>query len=162
MFKRWDIRESFKCTSTAIGNYIHGRDDQLMEILLYIAALIAAVAFAVLVIYLAMTLKASTRTLNNVANTLEGLEKQMQGITSETTELLHKTNVLADDVSQKTAKLDGLFDGVKGIGETVQDFNKTLKQFSSSVSRAAVENQDKASQAVTWGAALFDLIKKKK
>jgi uncharacterized protein YoxC len=91
------------CTSTCIlANSLRKKGMiTAMEILLYLAAIIAAVAFAVLVIYLAKTLKASTRTLNNVANTLESLEKQMQGITTETTELLHKTNALADDVIKK-------------------------------------------------------------
>lgn len=132
-----------------------------MIIMLYIAALIFAVAFAVLVVYLAMTLKASQRTLNNVANTLEGLEKQMDGISRETTELLTKTNQLADDVNQKAAKMDGVFDGAKSLGNTVKEFNESLSQVSSSITRAAAKNQDKASQAVKWGAAVMDLWKRK-
>ncbi|GAE25810.1 general stress protein [Halalkalibacter wakoensis JCM 9140] len=64
-----------------------------MESLLYISALVAAIAFAVLVIYLVRTLKSANRTLDHVANTMAGLEKQVTGITKETEELLHRTNV---------------------------------------------------------------------
>ncbi|MFZ3580097.1 DUF948 domain-containing protein [Virgibacillus sp. DJP39] len=133
-----------------------------MENLLYIAAIIVAIAFAVLVIYLAMTLKATQRTLNNVADTVEDLEKQLQGITTETTALLNKTNRLAEDVEQKSSKLNGLFDGVRGIGETVKDFNQSLRKITTKVSVSAEQNQEKASQAVKWGTAMFDLWKKKK
>lgn len=133
-----------------------------MEIILYIAALITAIAFAVLVGYLAMTLKATQRTLDNVANTIESLEKQMEGITTETTALLHKTNKLAEDMHYKSTKLNGVFDGIKGIGETINDFNGSLRQISTHITKAAAEDQDKAAQAVKWGAALIDLWKKKK
>ena len=43
-----------------------------MENLLYIAAIIAAVAFLILCISLAMTLFSVKKTLNNVADTLDG------------------------------------------------------------------------------------------
>ncbi|MDY0408717.1 DUF948 domain-containing protein [Paracerasibacillus soli] len=64
-----------------------------MEGILYIAALIAAVAFAVLVVFLGITFMAVKRTMNSVANTMDSMEKQLVGITTETTELLKKTNV---------------------------------------------------------------------
>ncbi|HLR75311.1 MAG TPA: DUF948 domain-containing protein [Virgibacillus sp.] len=133
-----------------------------MEIILYIAALITAIAFAVLVGYLAITLKATQRTLDNVASTVESLEKQMEGITTETTALLNKTNKLAEDMHDKSTKLNGLFDGIKGIGETVNDFNMSLRQISTHITTAASEDKDKAAQAVKWGAALIDLWKKRK
>lgn len=81
-----------------------------MELIGYISALIAAIAFAVLVIYLVKVLKETQRTMANVANTLEGLEKQMEGITVETTALLHKTNKLADDINQKSTRLNTVVD----------------------------------------------------
>src|SRR5690625_7887704 len=94
-----------------------------MNIALSIAALIAAVAFAVLVISLVKRLISARRTLENVADTLESFEKQMVAITDETTELLEKRNRLASDSEHKTKKLYLLFGGVKVIGATVQDFN---------------------------------------
>ncbi|MFC0300930.1 DUF948 domain-containing protein [Virgibacillus soli] len=131
-----------------------------MEGILYIAALIAAVAFAVLVVFLGITFMAVKRTMNSVANTMDSMEKQLVGITTETTELLKKTNVLAEDVINKTGKLEGIFDGAKGIGETLMDFNESIKHITSQISRNASQNQEKAAQSVKWGAALFDLWKK--
>ncbi len=63
-----------------------------MIIILYLSVALIAIAFLVLVIYLSKTLKSLQLTLKHVASTLEGLEGQMKGITTETAELLHKTN----------------------------------------------------------------------
>ncbi|GAA0429851.1 DUF948 domain-containing protein [Lentibacillus halophilus] len=133
-----------------------------MELLLYIAVLIAAVAFAVLVIYTVMTLKSMQRTMMNATQTLENLESQMEGVTTETSELLEKTNKLADDVNQKSEKLNGLFDSAQGIGKTASDLNGSLQKWSDSVSKAAAYDQDKASEALKWGNAVVDFWRKKK
>src|SRR5690625_5633170 len=74
----------------------------------------------------------------------------MVGITDETTELLEKTNRLASDIEHKTKKLDPLFDGVKGIGETVQDFNASMQDLSANLSKGA-KSQEAAGKAVKWG-----------
>lgn len=133
-----------------------------MEILLYIAALIAAIAFAVLVVFLAMVLNQAKRTLSNVADTLEGLEEQMKGITSESAELLHKTNKLAEDVSDKSSRLNTLVDGFKGIGESLVDFNNSIKTASHRLSVVAEQNKDQAAQAMNWGTVGLELFKKYK
>lgn len=130
--------------------------------ILYIAALIAAVAFAVLVIFLARTLTAVRRTMNNVADTLEGVEKQMEGITLETTALLNKTNKLAEDVGEKSQKLNTLVDGVKGIGDTVQEFNHSIRSVSRGLTQSANTNTDTATQAMKWGQVAINLWKKAK
>lgn len=66
-----------------------------------IAGLIAALAFVVLVVFLARVLSNVNRTLGSVANTTENLERQLDGITMEVTALLHKTNRLVDNVEEK-------------------------------------------------------------
>jgi len=132
-----------------------------MENLLYISAIIAALAFLVLVIYLAAVLVAVKKTMNNVASTLGSLEEQMRGITRETEELLNRTNRLAEDINEKSMKLNGVLDGVKGIGETIQDFSMSLRGISTSITQAASVNKDQAAQAVKWGAAVMSLWKKK-
>lgn len=133
-----------------------------MEIILYIAAGIAALAFVILVVYVIITLKATRQTLNDVSGTLQGLEKQMQGVTSEATQLLNKTNRLAEDMNQKSSKLDSLFEGAKGIGNTLQDFNQTLAHLSKIISKHSKEDQEKAAQAVKWGASLFEFWNNRK
>ncbi|WP_407272260.1 DUF948 domain-containing protein [Radiobacillus sp. PE A8.2] len=128
--------------------------------LLYIAAIIVAVALVVLVIYLSKVLKATERTLINVADTLEGLEKQMEGITLETTALLNKTNKLAEDINEKSQSLNTLMTGVKGIGDTVNDFNKSIRAVSNNLTSFAEKNKDVTAQTVQWGTVVMDLIKK--
>lgn len=132
-----------------------------MENLLYISAAVAALAFLVLVIYLATVLVSTKRTLDNVAITLESLEVQTRGITRETEALLAKTNQLADDVNNKTSKLNPLFEGIKGIGQTVQGFNASFKTVSDTIAETATENKDQTAQAVKWGAAILNLRKQK-
>jgi uncharacterized protein YoxC len=133
-----------------------------MEVLLYLAAIIAALAFAVLVGFLAGTLKATQRTLNNIANTLEGFEKQMEGITMETTALLHKTNQLAEDILDKSKKLNNLVEGIHGVGDSIKQFNGSLQKVSNEIVKESERNKESAAQAVKWGQAIIELWKKYK
>lgn len=132
-----------------------------MEIMLYTAIIIALIALVVLTVYIINTLKVTKEFMNDVSRTLDGIETQMKGVTDETTELLTKTNSLAADAEQKSAKLDGLLDGARGIGETINEFDHSLKQLTNSVSRASQEEQEKTSQAVKWGASILEYVFKK-
>ena len=75
-------------------------------LILYLSVALIAIAFLILVIYLSKTLKSLQGTLDNVATTLSGLEKQLDGVTKETTILLHKTNELASDIQDKIGELE--------------------------------------------------------
>ena len=129
-------------------------------ILLYISALVAAVAFAVLVIFLVRTLRSANRTLEHTANTVANLEKQVNGITSETEQLLHKTNRLADDIQQKTEAVNTLFTSVKDLGQSVTQFNQSIRQVSNTVSSQTVEQSENIAKAVNWGTTALDLYTK--
>ncbi|WP_374720937.1 DUF948 domain-containing protein [Peribacillus tepidiphilus] len=128
-----------------------------MEIILYLSAALAAIAFLILVIYLSKTLKSLQGTLDRVAHTLEGLEKQLQGITLETTELLHKTNALAEDLQKKSEHLNTVVYAVKDVGTSIQKFNSSLKQVSSKVQTDLENHQEKISQIVQWGNVFLEL-----
>lgn len=130
--------------------------------MLYVAITIALIALVVLIVYIINTLKVSKKFLSEVSTTLDGIKTQMKGVTDETTALLSKTNHLADDVERKSMKIDGLLDGAKGIGETMNEFDQSLKQLSNSISRASQEEQEKTSQAVKWGASILEYVFKKK
>ncbi|MDV2684733.1 DUF948 domain-containing protein [Alkalihalophilus lindianensis] len=131
-----------------------------MESLLYISAIIVAIAFAVLVGYLVLTLKSANRTLDHVANTMAGLEKQVNGITHETELLLSKTNRLADDVQQKTESLNTVFASVKELGDSVQQVNRSIRHVSGVVSNQAVKQSEQIAQAVQWGNVAIDFYTK--
>jgi uncharacterized protein YoxC len=128
-----------------------------MEIILYLSVALIAVAFMVLVIYLARTLKALQGTLTSVSTTLVGLEKQLNGVTKETTELLQKTNALADDIQDKTERLTSVVDAVKDVGTTVSKFNGTLKNLTSSFDIQVEQNKEKVSQIVQWSNVILEL-----
>lgn len=121
-----------------------------MENLLYIAAIIAAVAFLILCISLAMTLFSVKKTLNNVADTLDGLETNLQNMTKETAELLHKTNGLAEDIQAKSVKLNTVVDAVKNVGTSVNGFNHSIQRLTTSVTSEVEKNEEKIAQVVQW------------
>lgn len=128
-----------------------------MEIILYLSIALIAIAFLVLVIFLVKTLKSLQETLSSVSKTLNGLEKQLDGVTSETTILLQKTNALADDIQEKSERLTSVVDAVKDVGTTVNKFNGTLKNLTSSFDIQVEQNKEKISQIVQWGNVFLEL-----
>lgn len=101
--------------------------------LLHVSILIIAIAFAVLVYFIAKTLTSMTKTLNEVTQVTSNLEQQLQGITKETEELLHRTNALAEDIQKKSEELNNVVHAVGEIGDTVSTFNGKVKNVSNTV-----------------------------
>lgn len=121
-----------------------------MEVVLYIAALVAAIGFLVLCVSIGMTLFSLKNTLNSIAGTVAGIEGQMEGITRETTSLLTKTNALADDISDKSEKLNSVVYAVKGVGDSMNDLNTSVQRITSSITTEVHKNEDKIAQVVQW------------
>lgn len=128
-----------------------------MIIILYIAALIFALAFAALVIFMITSLNPI---LKEVKDTLAVLREEVNNITTEVTQLLHKTNNLVEDVERKSAKLDSVFDGIDNIGHTLKDLIETLSRISSKLTQTVRKEDEKIAQALKWGSALLKLRKK--
>ncbi|MGM7636358.1 DUF948 domain-containing protein [Bacillus sp. Hm123] len=131
-----------------------------MEIILYLSAAVAAIAFFILVLNVSKTLKSVDKTLDSLSRTVDRLEGQMQGVTSETTELLHKTNVLAEDIQKKTEQLNTVFYAVKDVGSSVQQLNQSVKNVTTNVASGLEKNQHKISQAVQWGSVVKQMVDK--
>lgn len=129
-----------------------------MEIILYLSAAVAAIAFLILVISLTKTLKSVDQTLDSLTRTLDRLEGQLQGVTAETTELLHKTNVLAEDIQHKTEQLNTVVYAVKDVGSTVHNLNQSINKVTTTVASQMEKNQYKISQAVQWGNVVKQLV----
>jgi len=127
-----------------------------------IAGLIAALAFVVLVFFLARVLSNLNRTLGSVANTTENLERQLDGITMEVTALLHKTNRLVDNVEEKTELLAPVAHALDELGTSLNEVTESVRTVSSSVHVAADENKEQIAQAVRWGSVAVELFKKNK
>jgi uncharacterized protein YoxC len=124
-----------------------------MKVILYLSVALIAIAFFILVIYLVKTLKTVQGMLQSLTKTIEGIEKQMNEIGTETTQLLHKTNAVADDVQKKVESLNAVFDAVKQVGATVQTFNDSL-------TKKLTANEQKVAQVVQWGNALLEIWEK--
>lgn len=93
---------------------------------------------------------------------MDNLTNQLEGITSETTELLHKTNALAEDIQQKSEKLNTVVDAVKGVGDSVSNLNSSVHRITNSITVEAEKNSDKIAQAVQWSNIAFGIIGKVK
>ncbi|MDM5211293.1 DUF948 domain-containing protein [Peribacillus sp. NJ4] len=128
-----------------------------MEIILYLSAAVAAIAFLVLVIFLTKVLTSLQTTLDSVARTLTGLESQMQGITLETTQLLHKTNTLAEDLQHKSENLNTVVDAVKDVGTSISSFNSSIQKVSHKVQAEIDNNQERISQIVQWSNVAMEI-----
>jgi uncharacterized protein YoxC len=124
---------------------------------LYLSVAFIAVAFFILVIYMAKTLNSVRSSLETVTKTLGGLEKQIEGVTSETTALLQKTNHLADDLQRKSESINSVVDAVKDIGTTVSHFNQTLQNVTNTVEKQVEGNTEKISQVIQWGNIFLEL-----
>ncbi|WP_099550441.1 DUF948 domain-containing protein, partial [Pseudomonas sp. 2995-3] len=103
---------------------------------------IIAVAFAFLVYYLIKTLIAMRKTMDSLSVTVEDLQKQIDGVTKESTGLLHKTNHLADDFKKKSESLDSVFFAARDLGDSLQQMNRTVKSVSNTVSQKANQQSE--------------------
>lgn len=131
-----------------------------MTWMLYVSALIAAIAFAVLVIYLVQTLKALRTTLENVASTVDSLQNQLTGVTEETERLLHNTNKLTEDLHEKSQALDSLFNQVKEVGNSLGKLNQSFKNISNQVASGTERYSEQVEKVVEWSSALMTIWQK--
>lgn len=130
------------------------------EIILYISAGVAALAFLILCIGLVLLFLSVKKNLDHISKTLNGVEGQIQGITRETTDLLHKTNRLAEDFQGKSERLNSVVDAVSGIGSSVNNLNKSVDKVTHSITTNISQNEDQISQVVQWSNVAMELFDK--
>ena len=127
-----------------------------MGVILYSALAIAIIALLILMIYAVILVFNTKKTMDEVRETLGKINHQVNGVTEDAREVVQDSKGLVADLTQKSTQLDGLIQGAKGIGDTVEDFNKSLQQLSNIISKHSKEDQEKAAQAVKWGASIFE------
>ncbi|WP_320165222.1 DUF948 domain-containing protein [uncultured Trichococcus sp.] len=105
-----------------------------------IAALIAALAFAVLVVFIILALRKVTDILGEVekvtqeANkSLAVIIKDVDHLSIEVEGLLNKANTLVDDLNGKISKTDPLFTAIGDLGVTVSDVNQSTRNLAVSL-----------------------------
>jgi uncharacterized protein YoxC len=119
-----------------------------------IAGLIAAIAFAVLVVFIILTLRKVTDILGEVEKIAQEANKSLVVITKdvdhlaiEVEGLLNKTNTLVDDLNGKISKTDPLFTAIGDLGVTVSDVNESTRH----LAVALKGNSKKSSSSSTIG-----------
>lgn len=128
-----------------------------MAILGYISALVAAIAFAVLIIFLVKTLKTATTMMERVGNTMEQVEQQVQGITRESEAMLNRSNTIMEDVQTKTESINGFVGSLQNVGESVDNVNHSFRRVADSVSNYSSKQSEQITQVIRWGNAFIDL-----
>lgn len=105
-----------------------------------IAALIAALAFAVLVVFIILALRKVTDILGEVekvtkeaSNSLAVITKDVDHLSIEVEGLLNKANTLVDDLNGKISKTDPLFTAIGDLGVTVSDVNQSTRNLAVSL-----------------------------
>ncbi|MGX7108180.1 DUF948 domain-containing protein [Facklamia miroungae] len=117
-----------------------------------IAALIAALAFAILVVFLSMTLvKISAiltdlkETVSKLNNTIDVVTKDVDHLSIEVEGLLNKANTLVDDLNGKLGKTDPLFTAIGDVGTSVSELNDSTKEMTTNfVSNFSKKNKKKS------------------
>lgn len=114
-----------------------------------LAAMIAAIAFAVLVVFLALFIKSLTKTIESVTETVDEvtnmlavLKKDVDGLSLEAQGLLNKTNTLLDDVNYKVGKIDPLFTAIGDVGVSLSEVNGATRDLVLNVTNSANEKVD--------------------
>ena len=109
-----------------------------------IAALIAAIAFAVLVLGLCYVLfkignvvKELNTTVEEANKTLSTITKDADHLLIEVEGLLNKTNVTLDDVNGKLGLTDPLFKAVGDLGESVSSLNASTRNLTGHLAGAS-------------------------
>ncbi|WP_270179707.1 DUF948 domain-containing protein [Alkalihalobacillus sp. CinArs1] len=128
-----------------------------MEIILYLAVAVIALAFAILSIFLIKVLKSTNATLSKTAETIDSVQGQIDGLTKETTILLHKTNVLTDEIQENAAKFSPAFDAVKDTGESLKKLNNSFAKISHSFEKGVESKQGNTVKVANWGSTILGL-----
>ncbi|UXH43287.1 DUF948 domain-containing protein [Rossellomorea vietnamensis] len=92
------------------------------------SAVIAAVAFTILVVYLIMTLRKVMTTLAETEKTLSDTRNAVNGITGEAEELIHTANQISDDVKGKMKAVDPLIESVHDVGDMLHNVTSSVKR----------------------------------
>ncbi|MCP3032203.1 DUF948 domain-containing protein [Halobacillus sp. A1] len=113
-----------------------------------IGVLIIGIVFAIVSIFLIKTLNNLANVLKGVDRTVEKLPDQLDGVMSQTTDVLHTSNDTLADVNEKIKALSPLFYMVGDIGESSRkltsslvDVTKSMKQ-NTSTGETKVKERD--------------------
>ncbi|WP_373472072.1 DUF948 domain-containing protein [Carnobacterium alterfunditum] len=133
-----------------------------------IAALIAAVAFAALVVFLIIVLLKVSKVIGEVQTTVNEANKSISILTKdadslliEVEGLLNKSNATLDDVNGKLGKTDPVFKAIGDLGATVSSLNDSTRNLSSHIT-GATKKTAQAGMVSKMGKTAVNMNKKRK
>lgn len=133
-----------------------------------IAALIAAVAFAALVVFIIIVLLKVSKVVGEVQKTVNEANKSIGILTKdadslliEVEGLLNKSNTTLDDVNGKLGKTDPVFKAIGDLGETVSSLNDSTRNLTTHVT-GATKKAGQTGMVTKVGKTAVNLNKKRK
>nr|WP_253263956.1 DUF948 domain-containing protein [Geobacillus sp. BMUD] len=128
--------------------------------MLYGSAALIALAFLLLVVYIAKTLVVLQETLRRLATAVSHADQQVEAVAKEIQTLLQTANAIAGDVQKKAEKLNGAIEAVGEIGGAVRTLNRALRQAAAALSAKADPGREKWVKALRWANVLLDVWEK--
>lgn len=130
-----------------------------------ISVAVIALSFAVLVVYLILTLNSARASLEQTNQTLSKVQTQLDQVSKEALILINNTNLITSDVHDKMKSLDSLFESIEHVGESVQQVTSSVKQvsatvadsFTTNVKHAVDHNDKKLNEVVKWASVAMNL-----
>jgi len=119
----------------------------LLEILLYVSALIAALSLLLIAVFVVITLKSAKQTIGEVSETLKRVETKLGGITEKSEQLMEKTNRIAEDAEKKLQTLDSLSTSAKDLGDSTNYMSQSIRQISDKVASPPQKYENLMQQA---------------
>src|SRR5690625_1282477 len=129
-----------------------------MEGIIYLTLLFIAVAFEIVVVYIAVVLKRVSDMMESMGATFAEVEKKTHVITPEIKQSLQETGKLIDDVEHKfKAATDDAAETIENTGTSVQAVNQLAKHTLQSSTDELNKNAKLIKNGLTWGVGAFQL-----
>lgn len=129
-------------------------EGEFYNMIMEISALIAAIAFAVLVIYLIRTLLTAQQSLERVSSTLAALEQTVNGINGDLQNVVKNANEVTANVQQQLNKMTPLINSIENAGEALEEVTSAAKQvsvgFINGVRKSAARSKQAKAEAASY------------
>jgi uncharacterized protein YoxC len=127
-------------------------------VIIQLSVALIALAVTVLAIYAILTLRSAKTSLDQVNQTVQRLQLEMDEMSAEVKGLIHNTHQITADVNQKMKSMDAFFRSASEMGEAVHQISSSVKQVSASVSQtlesktksAVHTHSNKVNDAMEW------------
>lgn len=129
--------------------------------LVYVGVLFCALAFALVIIYISLVLKRVSNTMETLGETLGEVEEKLQYITPQLRTTVNETGKVVDDLHDKVAVADNLFDSLENIGTSLNASQKLLNQETKKLPEfKSSQSMEQITEGIKWGDVALRLYKK--